>query len=171
MALVGVLGDVTQETVRGSLLERNPELLDSAVPRLVVAFEQLVTLAGAEVRIVVGPNPPAGPIRELAALAIATETASLIEYAEYPEQQLQGGDGRGYFLHQKYLELLGSLRAWVAAHGGTVPDDGGVAPAPLQGLPRARFQGPTPYPDPAIVRGVSHPAGVVARSALAEETW
>lgn len=170
MALVGVLGDVTQEDVRGSLLERDPELLDSAVPRLVAAFEQLVTLAGAEVRILVGPDPVAGPIRDFAALAIATETASLIEYAEYPEQQAQGEDGRGYFLHQKYLELLGSLRAWLAAYGGVVPPDGGVAPPAPQGLPRARFQGPSPYPDPVLVRGVSHPADVT-RSRLAEETW
>lgn len=170
MALVGVLGDVTQEEVKGSLLERDPELLDSDVPRLVVAFEQLVKLAGAQVRVIVGTDPPAGPIRELAAQAIAVETASLIEYAEYPEQQIQGEDGRGYFLHQKFLELLGTLSAWVASYGGTVPEDGGVAPAPRQGLPRARFQGASPYPDPVIVRGVSHPSGVV-RSPLSEETW
>lgn len=170
MALVGVLGDVTQEEVKGSLLERDPELLDSDVPRHVVAFEQLVKLAGAQVRVIVGTDPPAGPIRELAAQAIAVETASLIEYAEYPEQQIQGEDGRGYFLHQKFLELLGTLSAWVASYGGTVPEDGGVAPAPRQGLPRARFQAASPYPDPAIVRGVSHPSGVV-RSHLSEETW
>src|SRR5687768_15624007 len=134
MPLTGVLGDVTAEDLKGHLLERDPELLDSDVPRLVAAFEQLVKLAGADVRVVVGADPPAGPIRDLAVEAIAVETASLIEYAEYPEQQIQGGDGRGYFLHQKYLELLGTLRAWVAAYGGTVPDDGGVAPAPRQGL-------------------------------------
>lgn len=156
MALTGILGDITRERVSGVLFERGPELLDSDVPAQVTAYEALVRGAAVSVVLLTGANPPVGPIRDLAVEAIALETGSSIEYAEYPEQQAQGDDGRGYYLHQRYLEKLAELRAIIAGlPGGVIPPDGMPLPATV-GLPRARMPEPLPYPDPVLVRGVSY---------------
>jgi hypothetical protein len=156
MALTGILGDVTRERVSGVLYERDPELLNSDVPAEVAAYEALVRGAAVSVVLLTGLNPPLGSIRDLAVEAIALETGSAIEYAEYPEQQVQGEDGRGYYLHQRYLEKLADLRGIIAAlPGGVIPDDG----EPIRGgtgLPRARMPAPLPYPDPVLVRNVSY---------------
>jgi hypothetical protein len=156
MALTGILGDITRERVSGVLYEREPELLTSDAPVEVGAYEALVRGAGISVILLTGPDPPAGSIRDLAVEAITLETGSSIEYAVYPEQQVQGEDGRGFYLHQRYLEKLAELRAIMAAAGGVVPPDGEPLPTAGMGLPRARMPEPLPYPDPVLVRGVSY---------------
>lgn len=155
MALTGILGDITRERLSGVLYERDPELLSSDVPAEVTRYEALVRGAAVSVVLLTGVDPPAGSIRDLAVEAIALETGSAIEYAEYPEQQAQGDDGRGYYLHQRYLEKLAELRGIIAAlPGGVIPDDG--EPIRSVGLPRARMPEPLPYPGPVLVRGVTY---------------
>lgn len=157
MALSGLLGDVTRVKVAELLHQRQPRILHSDVPEQLARFEERVKQAGIEVRIVVGDNPPAGSIRDLAAIAIALEAASQTEYADYPEQQVQGEDGRGYFLHQQYLERLATLRMIVANAGGVVPADGEPVRPTTAGLPRSRGPLPGIYPDPVQVRGINYP--------------
>lgn len=141
MALSGVRGDVTQPVVAGLLNARRPAILDSNDPAEVAKFEARVTGAAVQVVMLVGTEPAAGPLRELAAEAIATETASQIEYAEFPEQQGPGDIGRGYYLHKRYLELLALLTGYIES--GTTSGVLGV-PSPVGTFPAARD-----YPDPA----------------------
>jgi hypothetical protein len=141
MALDGVRGDVTQPVVGGLLQARRPAILDATDPAEVAKFEARVVGAAVQVVLLVGTDPDAGPLRDLAVEAIATETASQIEYAEFPEQQGPGDIGRGYYLHQRYLELLALLRGYVES--GTVTGVVGV-PKPVGSFPAARA-----YPDPA----------------------
>lgn len=148
MPLSGMLADVTQVKVASLLNQRRPDILDASIPEEVALFEATVESASVELLFLVNEDPPSGAIRRLAVEAIALETASLIEYAQYPEQQAPGETGRGYHLHQRYLELLGRVRELVNAAGGVVPADGGT-PVLLQGgRPRARFPEPMGYPDP-----------------------
>lgn len=155
MPLTGLLGDVTRESVAEKLHQRRPAILHSDVPEQLARFEQRVRGASLAVRILIGSDPPAGTIRDLGAEAIALETASATEYAEYPEQQVQGADGRGYFLHQRYLEQLALLERIIADAGGVVPPDGEPIPT-VAGRPTARFPAALPYPDPVQVRGVTY---------------
>lgn len=140
MALEGMLSEVTQAKVRGLLDERDPIILDTEIPEEVERFEARVQGAAVQVLLLTGTNPPAGPIRDLAVEAIALQTGSEIEYATYPEQQAAGDTGRGYHLHQRYLELLGDLRR-IIERGGGIPDDGGsggpvlTSPHPLGTFP------------------------------------
>lgn len=157
MALSGLLGDVTRVAVAEKLHRRRPQILISDVPEQLARFEERVKSSSLAVRVLVGSNPPAGTIRDLAADAIALETASATEYAEYPEQQVQGSDGRGYFLHQQYLEKLALLERIITDAGGTVPEDGEPLPPAGVALPRATMPAHLPYPDPAYVAGVTHP--------------
>lgn len=131
MALVGVRGDVTQAKVAGLLQQRKPRILTDD-PEQITRFEERVKGASVTVVLLVGENPEAGLLRDLAAEAIAHETASEIEYAEYPEQQTQGDQGRGFHLHQRYLELLAQLRAYVES--GTTSGVVGV-PSPVGSFP------------------------------------
>lgn len=160
MALSGLLADVTRETVAEKLHQRRPTVLISDVPEQLARYEARVKSASLAVRVLVGANPPAGTIRDLAADAIALETASSTEYADYPEQQVQGRDGRGFFLHQQYLEKLALLSKIIADAGGVVPPDGEPVPGAgvTTGLPRATMPEHLPYPDPAYVAGVTHHA-------------
>jgi len=155
MALSGLLGDVTRESVAEKLHQRQPKILTSTDPEQLARFEARVTSASFAVRTLVGSDPPAGTIRDLAADTIALETASATEYADYPEQQVQGQDGRGYFLHQQYLERLALLTQILADAGGVVPPDGEPVPT-VAGLPHATMPDHLPYPDPAYVAGVTH---------------
>lgn len=129
MALVGVRGDITQAKVAGLLLARQSDLLETGN---VEAFEQRVAGASVAVVLLVGEDPASGLLRDLAAEAIAHEVAAQIEYAEYPEQQAQGDNGRGYHLHQRYLELLALLRQYVET--GTVTGVAGVS-SPVGSFP------------------------------------
>lgn len=158
MALSGLLADVTRATVAEKLHQRRPTVLISDVPEQLARYEARVRSASLAVRILVGVDPPAGTIRDLAADTIALETASSTEYADYPEQQVQGGDGRGYFLHQQYLERLALLQQIIADAGGVVPDDGEPVPGANAGagLPRATMPDHLPFPDPAYVAGITH---------------
>ena len=140
MALVGVRAEVTQEKVAGLLQQRKPRILTDD-PDQVIRFEERVKGAAGAVVLLVGEDPEAGLLRDLAAEAIAHETAAEIEYAEYPEQQTQGDVGRGYHLHQRYLELLAMLRGYIES--GTTSGVVGV-PAPVGAFPPAPC-----YPDPA----------------------
>lgn len=150
MALTGLLGDVTQSRVAGLLNERRPGILDSEDPDQVARYEARVRGAAVQVVLLTGLDPIQGAVRELAVEAIACQTASEIEYAEYPEQQVAGDDGRGYHLHQRYLELYAQLQRIIDNAGGVVPPDGTTS---VRGRPRGRFPAPQPYPDPAYVRG------------------
>jgi hypothetical protein len=156
MALTGLLADVTRASVAEKLHQRRPQVLISDVPEQLDRFEARVKSASLAVRVLVGADPPAGTIRDLAADTIALETASSTEYADYPEQQVQGEDGRGYFLHQQYLERLALLQQIIAEAGGTVPEDGEPVRPASTGLPRATMPDPLAYPDPVQVRGISH---------------
>lgn len=146
MALAGMLAEVTQTKVAGLLAERQPEILDDSIPAQVTLFEARVTGAAVEVVILVGSDPAPGPLRGLAVEAVALQTASEIEYAEYPEQQTAGDTGRGYHLHQRYRELLDQIQGYVL---GGMPGDG-TTTGPL--APRGDFPPPEPFPDPALTR-------------------
>jgi hypothetical protein len=146
-----MLAEVTQVRVQGLLNQRRPEILESTDPGPLDRYEARVRGAAVQVVLLTGLNPPAGSVRELAIEAIACQTGSEIEYAEYPEQQAAGDVGRGYHLHQRYLELLAELRRIIDNAGGGVPPDGTTG---VSGRPRGRFPAPQPYPDPAYVRGI-----------------
>lgn len=126
---IAILGEVTQTMVAGLLQQRQPESLETEDVDQLARFADRVRGAAVEVVLLTGADPPAGPVRDLAVEAIALQTASEIEYAEYPEQQAQGLDGRGYHLHQRYLELLARLKEIISAVGG-VPEDGGAGGIP-----------------------------------------
>ena len=149
MALTGLLSDVTTSKVAGLLEAREPAILEGQDPDEVGAFEDRVRGAGVDVMMLLGTAEiPDGPFRELALEAIALQTASEIEYAEYPEQQAPGDIGRGYHLHQLYLEKLAQLRAIVAANGGVPADGGAGGITTTSTLPRGRFPDASEYPDP-----------------------
>lgn len=150
MALPGMLAEVTQTRVKGLLMQRQPEILDATITAQVPIYEARVRGAAVEVVLLTGINPPAGPIRDLAVEAIACQTASEIEEAEYPEQQAQGDISRGSHLHQRYLELLRRLTELLDDLGGVIPPDGGadgIHPPP-DGMPRGRSPRPLGWPDP-----------------------
>lgn len=136
MALTGMLADVTQAKVAGLLRQRQPDILDAADADQLAVYEERVRGAAVEVVLLVGSDPTPGPCRDLAVEAIALQTASEIEYAEYPEQQVQGDVGRGYHLHQRYLELLKVLQRLIDA-GTVAPGDGATptVPPPLSSFP------------------------------------
>lgn len=146
MALTGILAEITQARVKGHLLERDPAVITSTEPGDVAAFETLVRSAAAQVTVLTGDNPPVGRVRNLAVEAIAVQTAAEIEYATFPEQQAAGLDGRGYHLHQRYLELLNELRRIMDAHGGIVPEGDGPLLGATAGRPRSRFPKPLGWP-------------------------
>lgn len=150
MPLQGMLAEVTQAKVKGLLEKRSPDLVED--PETVARFEALVSSAAVEVVLLAGVNPPGVRVRGLAVEAIAYQTASEIEYAVYPDQQVTGDLGRGAYLHRRYLELLARLEKIIEGNGGRVPGDDGPVVAPT-GKPRGRFPAPMEYPDPSGVRG------------------
>ncbi|GAB3867373.1 hypothetical protein GCM10028801_41210 [Nocardioides maradonensis] len=153
MTLNGMLAEVTQVKVKGLLQQRDPDILDPNLPDQVPFFEARVSGAARQVVLLTGPDPVAGPVRDLAVEAIAVQTASEIEYAEYPEQQTAGDSGRGYHLHQRYLELLAELRKVIENNGG-VPTDGGAGGISTStARPRGNFPPAQCYPDPVRIRG------------------
>lgn len=136
--LTGLRAEVTQARVSGLLQKRQPAILDSGNADEVEKFESLVRGAAVEVVLLTGDDLPAdSPLRELAIEAIAAQTASSIEYSNYPEQQAPERDGRGYNLHQRYLELLARLRAELDTASGTTGPIGNYPPAEA-------------YPDPIM---------------------
>lgn len=145
--LTGMLVEVTQIRVAGLLQQRQPEILEN-VPEELAKFEDRVRGAAVEVVLLTGADPPQGPIRNLAVEVIALETGSGIEYAEYPEQQVQGREGRGYYLHQRYLELLARLREIITGAGGSVPPDGGTGGVHTGRTPLGCFPDPLPEIEP-----------------------
>lgn len=128
---IAMLGEVSQTKVAGLLQQRRPAILDTENVDELAKFEARVRGAAVEVVLLTGADPDGGPIRDLAIEAIAMQTASEIEYSEYPEQQVAGDVGRGYHLHQRYLELLALLR-------------GELADGAADGL-SVSFQGSYPY--------------------------
>ena len=143
MALTGVRADVDQAKVSGLLQARQPDILDAGDPEQIERFEARVRGASVTVVLLAGEDPTQGLLRDLAAEAIALETAAEIEYAEYPEQQAPGDTGRGYHLHQRYLELLDQLRAYIET--GTTSGVVGVS-APVGSFPpAARDIDPNPW--------------------------
>lgn len=147
MTLEGMLGEVTRLKVAGLLEERPPRIVESNNPADVARFEARVTGAAAAVVLLVGSDPVAGPIRDMAVECITLQTASEIEYAEFPEQNAPGDTNRGYHLHQLYLEQLSALRKVLENLGG-VPPDGGTGGVITTSKPKGRFPAPSPYPDP-----------------------
>src|SRR5690606_26690182 len=100
------------------LLERDPDILDKTMegpedPEPV--FDVYVRQVAAEVVAIVGTGVK-GDARELALQCIAYGVGSVIEYAEFPEQQSAGDTGRGWYLHQRFKELKDMLR--------TIPSSG-----------------------------------------------
>ena len=129
---------VTKPMVGVLLAERPPDILertygDPPVRMFDVAVQRIVV----EVVAVAGSNLH-GARRDLAVQCVAYGVGAEIEYSEFPEQQLQGGIGRGWFLKRKYEELLALLRTMPANGSG-----GG-----LGNRSRGRFPKPRPYPDP-----------------------
>lgn len=155
MPLPGMLAEVTRTRVKGPLQQRQPEILED-IPELLPVFEGRVRGAAVQVVLLTGLDPIPGAVRDLAVEAITLQTASAIEYADYPEQQVPGSDGRGYHLHQRYLELLEQLRVIINNAGGQVPPDDALdnttgGPSPVGSFPCA----PAPYPDPVERPGTS----------------
>lgn len=146
--LAPLLAEVTQTRVAGLLQRRQPAILKSEDPEQVARFEDRVRGAAVEVVLLTGPDPAVGPIRDLAVEVIAQQTGSGIEYAEFPEQQAPGDSGRGYYLHQRYLELLARLREIITGAGGQVPDDGGTGGVPAARAPLGSFPPPLREIDP-----------------------
>jgi len=139
MALTGLAAEITKPMIGILLLERDPGVLDRTygVPAEPV-FEAHVRQITTEVVAVTGPNPQ-GTTRELALQCIAYGVGSAIEYAEFPEQQMAGEQGRGWFLKKRFGELLEMLKG--------MPTGGGTSGS----ASRARFPSPRRYPDP--IRG------------------
>lgn len=145
---IAMLGEVTQTKVAGLLQQRRPAILETDNVEELAKFEARVRGAAVEVVLLTGLDPVEGPIRDLAVEAIALQTGSEIEYAEFPEQQVPGDVGRGYHLHQRYLELLARLRAIIDAAGGQVPDDGGAGGVTTARSPLGCFPEPLREIDP-----------------------
>ncbi|WP_221585559.1 hypothetical protein [Microbacterium sp. G2-8] len=137
MPLTGIASEVTESMVGVLLKERSPDMLFERTygdpPQTI--FEATVQQIAAEVIPVTGADPQ-GATRELTLQCIAYGVASNIEYAEFPEQQGAGSQGRGYFLKRKFDDLLNTLR--------TLPKDG----SGKGNVSRARFPAARPYPDP-----------------------
>lgn len=148
-----LLEDVTSAKVAGLLQERQPTILDDT-DEARARFAARLRGAAVEVLGLVGGNPPAGITRDLAAEAIAFQVASEIEFAEFPEQQAPGDDGRGGYLHERYVELLKRLKEILDDNDGVVPP-GELPTRRRPGRSRARFPAPEEYPDPVVVRGRS----------------
>lgn len=140
MPLTGIAASVTKADVGVLLIARDPQILDGTYGEdAAPLFDAYVNQIAAEVIPVVGSDPTAGPIRDLAVQCIAYGVGSQVEYAEFPEQQTAGNIGRGWFLKQKFTELLNTLRSMPNGAGpGTVP----------AGISRGNFPPPLPYPDP-----------------------
>jgi hypothetical protein len=136
MTLIDAIG---KEAVRVHLAEREPDLVDRADAAGVTLFTSLRTAVAAQITIIVGVDPAPGPVRDLAVQAAAYEIASQFEYACFPEQQTAGNIGRGWFLHQRFEQMLATLKG---AASGT--DLGAIA----VGLPMASFPAARTYPDP-----------------------
>ena len=136
MQLTGLAAEVTPPMVAALLVRRKPNVLDQTVgdppERL---FDITVMQIMAEVMAVTGPNP-LGARRDLALQCAAYGVGSSIEYSLVPEQQIAGGQGRGWFLKLKFDQLLADLRA--------MPAGGGTA----GGLSRGNFPKAPTYPDP-----------------------
>ncbi|NHA02032.1 hypothetical protein G5V59_26955 [Nocardioides sp. W3-2-3] len=153
MALDGMLDEIDETKIKGLLLRRE----DPMVFEETDVFEARVRGAAVEVVLLTGDDPDDLAIRALAVEAIAVQTASAIEYAEFPEQQAQGDTGRGYHLHQRYLGLLQRLQSLVdAGHGPDdgegSPDDAGAGRQLSPGVPAdLRPRGPGALPG-AVVR-------------------
>lgn len=145
--LAPLLAEVTQTRVAGLLQRRQPAILESDDTEQEARFQDRVRGAAVEVVLLTGPDPTEGPIRDLAVEVIALQAASSIEYAEYPEQQAPGDTGRGYHLHQRYLELLARLREIIVGAGGQVPDDGGTGGVSTSRVPLGSFPEPLPEID------------------------
>lgn len=140
MALTGLAAEVTKPMVQVLLLERDPGILDKTMedpedPQPV--FDVYVRQVTAEVVAIVGTHVK-GDARELALQCIAYGVGSVIEYAEFPEEQSAGDSGRGWYLHQRFKELKEMLRTLPSSGDG----GGGT------GISRARSPKPRPYPDP-----------------------
>lgn len=137
--LTGIAAEVTKPMVGVLLAERPPDILERVYegsPQTPM-FDVFVQMIAAQVVAVVGSDVR-GDRRALAIQCIAYGVGSEVEYAEFPEQQLAGGTGRGWFLKQRFAELLETLRGMPADGNG-----GGAA-----GISRARSPKPRRYPDP-----------------------
>ena len=138
MALEGLAAALQKSMVGTLLIERDPGILDrtyGSPPGPL--WDAYVTQIAAEVITVVGADPTAGPVRDLAVQCLAYGVASQIEYAQFPEQQTAGNVGRGWFLKQKYNELLAMLRTMPTGAAGV-----------RTSVSKASFPPARPWPDP-----------------------
>ncbi len=142
---MALLDTVTKSMVVTLLGERPVALVDSVyTDSLNVThawFDDFVAKRGARVAAVVGANPTNTAVAQLAAQCIAYGVAAEFEYAAYPEQQMQGGGGRGYWLDQQFEKQRQELREMLGA---------GASDALPLGVSRSSFPNPLPFPDPAI---------------------
>ena len=129
--LSGIAGDVDPRRVRALLVNRTPALLDPENDDHDL-FAETVAGVATEVVPLVGADPAAGELRDLAVWCITLGVAASLESGLYPEQQL-GEDARASELRIRYLGVLSDLRSRSSA-AGTGPQ--GSFPAPL------------PWPDP-----------------------
>lgn len=131
MALAGFAAEVKPRSVRALLGNRDPAILKTDDPNHDLFTE---TVAGVATEIVplVGVDPPAGPVRDLAIWCLTLGVAASIETSLYPEQQL-GEDARASELRIRYLATLAELR-----ERGAVAGSG----------PSGSFPPALPYPDP-----------------------
>jgi hypothetical protein len=167
MALDGILGDVDQVAVAGLLQQRRPLIVEKGDPVQEERFAERVRGAAVLVLPLTGPDPAPGPVRQLALEAIALETGSAIEYAEFPEQQGQGLSGRGYFLHQRFLELIANLTSMVTLAGVVLQADGSVyTPVLMKRAQTPVGDFPPPYPDIDPERAARPP-----RYYFTEDVW
>ena len=138
MATSTLADELTQDMVEVHLLARSPGDLNRPVGESgVTIFDAYVEQVMAEVIAVVGHNVR-GDKRALALKCAAYGVAAEIEYAIAPEQQLQGGIGRGWYLSQRYLQLKEELRG--------MPADGSGGAG--RGISRVRSPKRDAYPDP-----------------------
>lgn len=126
-ALTGFAAEVTPRSVRALLGNREPALLTDTDPNHDLFLE---TVAGVATEIVplVGADPAAGPVRDLAVWCLTLGVAASLETALYPEQQL-GEDARASELRIRYLSTLTELRARGATAGSGPSGSFPAAPA------------------------------------------
>lgn len=129
--LSGFAAEVDPRRVRALLVNRDPALLDPAHGDHDL-FTETVAGVATEIVPIVGDDPAAGPVRDLAIWCLTLGVAASLETGLYPEQQL-GEDARARELRIRYLALLNELRSRAG---------GGVGP-------RSSFPKPQAWPDPA----------------------
>lgn len=149
MTTTKLIDSIDIEDVRHLLVSRSTSFIRDDDPKYLGILKGVAT----EVISIVGANPPAGTVRDLAEWAITLGVAAFVDESIAPEQVLdddQGSTGSS-ILQRKYLAVLAQLRGLPAS------GEEGALPANVL-LPLGSFPDPLPdldglIPDRPLSRG------------------